>query len=90
MPPSGYIDEKLALAHHADLIRAAQDERRAREAQGGGESSPLLPRLFKWIDIHADALRQQTESWAGRTKSLASQKYSYLDNPDPFRNCVTC
>jgi len=90
MPPSWYIDEKLAVARQADLIRAANEERRAREAQGGSESLPLWPRLFHWMGTQADALRQQMEAWTGRTESLASQKHSYLDNPDPFRNCVTC
>ncbi len=90
MPPSWYIDEKLAFDHHADLIRIARDERRAREAQGDGERLPLLARLFKWIGRLTDLARQQMESWTGKTRSLASQKHSYLENPDPFRECVTC
>ncbi len=90
MPASWYIDEKLAFDHHADLLRIANEERRARKAQGGGESLPLLPRLFKWMGRLADGLRGQAGSWAGRTTSLASQKHSYLDHPDPSRDCVTC
>ncbi len=90
MPRSWYIDEKLAFDHHADLIRIAREERLAREAQDGGEGLPPLPRLFRWMGRLAAALRREIESRAGRTESLASQNHSYLENPDPFRDCVTC
>jgi hypothetical protein len=90
MSRSWYLDEKVALAQQAEMRRIAHEERRATESQLGRASAPLLPRLFSWVDRQVDALRQQTEAWAGRGKSLASQKFSYLDNPDPFRNCQTC
>jgi hypothetical protein len=74
-----YFDEKLSNLHHADLVREANNERRAKEARAEAVSSPILPRLFSWLGEQAS-----------KNKTLASQKLSYLDNPDPFRNCVTC
>jgi hypothetical protein len=90
MSPSWYLNEKLARAHSVDMLRSAENERRASEAREGQISSPRLPRLFSWMGQQASALRQQSESWFAKYRSLASQKHSYLDNPDPFKNCSTC
>jgi hypothetical protein len=90
MSPSWYLSEKLAHAHYADMLHSAENERRASEAREGQISSPHLPRLFSWMGQQASALRQQSVSRVAKYRSLASQKHSYLDNPDPFKNCLTC
>ncbi len=86
-----YLDENLAFDHNKELLREAQNARLARAAAAGNASrSPVLPRLLGWLGEQAGALSQQTEAWARKSRSLASQKLSYLDNPDPFKNCATC
>jgi len=90
MGPSWYVYEEVARSQHAEMLHIAQEERRAREAQRGQERAPLWPRLYQWLDQQAEPVRRRFTSWVSRATSLASQKYSYLDNPDPFRNCATC
>ena len=82
--------ERLTKDRHAELLREAENWRRAKEARGDAASSPSLPRLFSWLGELASALQLQSERWAGKSKSLASQEHSYLDNPDPLKDCVTC
>jgi hypothetical protein len=74
-----YFDEKLSKLHHASMLHEAREERRAREARSDTVGSPALSRWFRWLG-----------ELAGKGKTLAAQELSYLENPDPFRDCVTC
>ena len=85
-----FYQERITEDRHAELLREAENWRRAKEARGDAASSPSLPRLFSWLGELASALQLQSERWAGKSKSLASQEHSYLDNPDPLKDCVTC
>jgi hypothetical protein len=85
-----YYQDRLLNDRYGELLREAQHERRAREARGDEANSPTLPRLFNWLEEQAGAVRQRAARWTGRRKSLASQTRSYLDNPDPFKDCETC
>jgi hypothetical protein len=90
MPLPWYYQDRLLSDRPGDLRLEAQNERRAKEARGDAVSSSVLPRLFSWLNGKVGALRLQSESLTGRGRSLASQRHSYLDNPDPFRDCTTC
>ena len=90
MPLQLFYLDRLAKDRHAELLREAENWRRAKEARGDAVSSPILPRLFNWLGQQAGALRQRSERWAGKSKPLGSQEQPYLDNPNPSNDCVTC
>jgi hypothetical protein len=90
MPLPWYYQDRLVNDRPAELLREAENWRRAKEARGDEGSSPSLPRLFNWLGEQARTLLLRLERWAGKSKSLASQKHSYLNNADPFKDCVTC
>ena len=90
MPLPWYYQDRLVNDRPAELLREAENWRRAKEARGDTGRSPILPRLFNWLGEQARTLQLRPERWAGKSKSFASQKHSYLDNPDPSKDCVTC
>ncbi len=85
-----YVEEKVAFHHRTELIREAENERLARMADEGASGPSALPRLFGWLGEHADGLLRRAEARVAKSGSLASQRQSYLDNPDPYRFCATC
>jgi hypothetical protein len=90
MPLPWNIHEPLITDHYAELLREAQNERRIKEARGDETGSPAWPRLFSWLGEQVSSWRRRSEARTSQPQTLASQKQSYLDNPDPFRSCVTC
>lgn len=84
------LDLNLAFEHEADLLREAQEERRAREVTGVASRWLALASLFGWLGEQVDSLRRRLEVWAARRGTLASHENTYLDNPDPYRCCATC
>ena len=85
-----YVEEKVAFQHAAEMRREAENERLARVAEEGAAGPAALPRLFGWLGEHAGTLLRRAETRVARSGSLATQRLSYLDNPDPYRNCATC
>ncbi len=93
MPLPWYYQERLLEDRPADLRLEAENERRAKEARTATASHPVPSRLFSWLRAEITTLAQQSASLAskaGKGKSLAAHENSYLDNPDPYRNCQTC
>jgi hypothetical protein len=90
MPLQSFFLDRLAKDHHAELLREAENWRRAKEARGDAVNSLILPRLFNWLGERAGALRQRSERWAGKSKSLGPQEQPYQDDPVPSKDCVAC
>ena len=90
MPLPWYYQERLLNDRPAELRLEAENERRAKQARGDQVSDPVLPRLFSSLIGKIGTLQQQLVSFASKSKTLAAQRLSYLDNPDPFRDCATC
>jgi hypothetical protein len=84
-----YLDQR-AKERQAELLREAEEVRRAKEARGDAVSSPILPRLFNWLGEQASALQLRSERWAGNSQSLGSQEQPYVDNPNSSKDCVIC
>jgi hypothetical protein len=85
-----FYRERVSKDSNAELLREAANWRRAKEARRDAARFPRLPRLFSWFGELASALQLRSGRWAGKSKSLASQRQSYPDNPDPFKDCVAC
>ncbi len=90
MPLPLYYQDLVVRDRPAELRLEAENYRRAKEAQRGQAHNPVASRLFSWLRAEIRALAERSLSFAGKEKSLAAQRNSYLDNPDPFRNCQTC
>ena len=90
MPLPWYYQERFLNDRPAELRLEAENERRAKEARGDRVSYPVLSRLFSWLRAEIRALQQPSVFSARKSKTLAAQQHSYLDNPDPFKNCETC
>jgi len=87
MSSQWHVLEKLANYHHADLLREASRARLAKLAEGDSLQDPLLTRVFSWLGKQATAAEK---SWTAKSHTLTTKGRSYLDHPDPFKDCVTC
>jgi hypothetical protein len=82
-----YVQEKLAKYQHADLLQEASRARLAKLAKGDSRQEPILIRAFSWLGKLATAAEK---SLTAKRHTLTTKDRSYLDHPDPFKDCVTC
>jgi len=89
-PLPWYYQDRLLSDRPADLRLEAENYRRAKEARRDQADNTVLSRIFSWLWAEIRALAERSMSFARKGKSLAAHGSSYLDNPDPYKNCQTC
>jgi len=89
MSTQWYFQDRIAQHDRSEALRAAKNDALAKRLQSNAPSSPARARVVGWLAAQVEAFSLFSR-WADRKRSLASQRFSYLENPTPYKNCATC